>query len=104
MSVQRLVVVPLADDGDGARLALHGDLDAYSVRLLARELDALRRAGQVHVCLDTAGLTFMDSTGLHVLVEQQQAFDAAGGRLVLDRPSVPVRRLLEVAAVDGFGR
>lgn len=99
MAVQRLAVVPRAR-GQEVTLALDGELDAYSVRQLAAELDTLRRDGHRHVRLDMANLTFLDSAGLQTLVEQDAALRSDGGRLVVERAADPVRRVLRVAGVD----
>lgn len=99
MAVQRLAVVPRAS-GQEVTLALDGELDAYSVRQLVAELDTLRRGGHVHVRLDMADLTFVDSAGLQTLVEQDAALRNHGGRLVVERAADPVRRVLRVAGLD----
>lgn len=101
MLVQRLAVVPLSAGPEGLTLSLDGELDAYSARDLVTELDTLRDRGHVHVRLDMAGLTFVDSTGLHTLVEQDEVFQRHGGRLVVERPAGSVRRVLQVAGLDG---
>lgn len=99
MAVQRLAVVPRAR-GQEVTLALDGDLDAYSVRELVTELDTLRGNGHLHVRLDMANLTFLDSVGLQTLVEQDAALRRRGGRLVVERAADPVRRVLRVAGLD----
>ena len=46
-----------------------------------------------------AEVTFMDSSGLRVLIDLHQRLDATSRRLVIDSPSQPVTRLLEVAGL-----
>jgi anti-anti-sigma factor len=75
-----------------------GELDASNADELAEALEANARGGGV-VALDLGELSFLDASGAHVLI------DAAGrmrgrGRLLLCRPSPPVRRVLEIVEAD----
>jgi anti-anti-sigma factor len=51
------------------------------------------------IVLDCSGITFIDCSGLRVLVWAQQRAEASGGQLVLDAPSAPLLRILELAGV-----
>jgi anti-sigma B factor antagonist len=85
-----------ADDLDGAVL-LSGEIDSYTAPELAERL-----AGDPPVeVLDLAGVSFIDSSGLRVIVEAHQSRLAAGSRLVLRSPSAAVQRLLEISGLAG---
>lgn len=62
---------PRVGDTDSAvvRLGLIGELDLATVGVLDRQLDQLLDAGH-EVELDLAGLTFIDSTGLGLLIRR----------------------------------
>jgi anti-sigma B factor antagonist len=83
-------------DADGA-LILAGEIDSYTAPDLAERLAA---EPPVEV-IDVAGVTFIDSSGLRVLVEVHQSRAASGSRLVLRAPSAPVQRLLEISGLAG---
>jgi HptB-dependent secretion and biofilm anti anti-sigma factor len=86
---------------DGSVMALRGAFtfkDHHSFRAL---LDALRGGGQHHV-LDLSALEFVDSAALGMLLIADDEARAAGWTLTLRRPSVPVARLMEVAAMDSI--
>ena len=51
------------------------------------------------VIIDASGVTFMDSTGLHALVEGKKLIHENGTRIVLV-PSRQVRRVLELVFPD----
>ena len=51
-------------------------------------------AGPIEV--DFAGVTFMDSVGLQVLVDLHQRATAAGGAVVITNPPQGVKRLLRI--------
>src|SRR5215216_716631 len=85
-----------ADDVDGA-LVLTGEIDSYTAPELS---DRLAGDPPVEV-LDVGGVTFIDSSGLRVIVEAHQSRLAAGSRLVLRSPSAAVQRLLEISGLAG---
>jgi anti-sigma B factor antagonist len=64
-------------------------------RLIAAVLDA-----DVDVVVDLSGVTFLDSTGLEVLVRTNSRLVSAGRRLVVRDPSQRVRRVLGVSGLD----
>ena len=49
-------------------------------------------------CLRT--VSFIDSSGLRVLVRAEKRLGQAGGQLALVRPSEPVTRLLEITGLS----
>jgi anti-sigma B factor antagonist len=86
----------LSKDVDGV-LVLAGEIDSYTAPELSEHLGA---DPPIEV-VDVAGVTFIDSSGLRVLVEAHQARAAAGSRLLLRAPSAAVQRLLEISGLAG---
>lgn len=84
------------DSKDGA-LVVAGEIDAHSCGDLAAALEGVPE-GDLDV--DLSAVTFIDSSGLRVLVEQHQRQAGAGRSLRIVRPSRSVRRLLEIAGLD----
>ena len=56
--------------------------------------------GARQVVLDFTGVTFMDSSGLGVLVDSLKVLRDKGGRLGLAAVQAPVRNVLALSAVD----
>jgi len=83
--------------GDG-QFVLSGELDVASTSSLDGTLRAVDAGGVV--TLDLTGLTFIDSSGLRVLIEHHQRFEGAGGRLQLVNVSSRASRLLEMAGLS----
>lgn len=54
------------------------------------------------VALDLAGVTFVDSTGLGVLVAAHRRAKGAGSRFLLSRPSDNLRAVLRVTHLDSI--
>lgn len=88
--------------GIHALVALAGELDVSTVAGLYEQLAELYRDGVQHVALNMAEVTFVDSTGLSVLVTLHKRLEAQGGELIVFSPSVQLRKLLQVAGLDGY--
>ena len=83
-----------------AVVAVGGEVDLETASQLGEHaLNAVREVSP-HVALDLAGVTFMDSTGLKVLLSIQRRADLAGGSLVLAGAARSVRRILALTGLD----
>ena len=83
-----------------ARVRPAGELDMATVAQLDRQLSELRAAGMGRVVLDLRGLTFMDSTGLSVLLRWARDAAQDGFDFGVVRTDGPVNRLFELAGVE----
>jgi anti-sigma B factor antagonist len=54
------------------------------------------------VVLDLNAVSFIDSTGLQLLIRLKRSVERGNGRIVLSRPSSELRRALRVAGLEGF--
>jgi anti-sigma B factor antagonist len=85
---------------DGVRLKLSGELDVAVIKRLQDRLDSLARAGET-VVLDLAALTFIDSSGLNVLVTAFKAAKRDAWQLRIERNmSPPVERVVTMMGLD----
>jgi anti-anti-sigma factor len=86
-------------DGDAVHVRPSGELDLATAPLLAGALTELSSNGHGKVVLDLAGLTFVDSSGMRVIVEAYHT--AARHRVALEiLPGPPnVQRAFEVAGL-----
>ncbi len=89
-----LLQIAPSDDG----LALSGEIDAHTAPALAAAIGELSG----NVALDLAGVDFVDSSGLRVLIDAHQSVSGRGDSLSLKQPSDAVRRLLEISGVDEY--
>ncbi len=77
---------------------ISGEVDAHSAEPFGAALAAVDAAAPT-VIIDMSAVTFMDSSGLRVLVEAQQRAEAGGPKLVLRAPSRQIVRLLDLAGL-----
>ena len=87
--------------GDGhVTLRVVGEIDLYTAPTLREAaLTALRQHGST-LRVDLRDVTFMDSTGLEVLLATLRRAELEGGSLTLCRPTSAVRRIIEVTGLD----
>ncbi len=82
---------------DGAaRVALQGELDLASARKMEEHLASLDEQSPSRVVVDLAGLAFIDSSGLRVLLLADARARARGYELVLLPGQEPVQRVFEM--------
>lgn len=78
---------------------LSGEIDLSSAGLLSEQFEAIAGREPTSVILDATEVTFMDSTGLHALVEGKRILHERGSQIFLV-PSQQVRRVLELVFPD----
>lgn len=89
-----LSIDPL-DDG----LLLRGEVDAHTAPALREAVMARLASGSVDVRLDMQAVTFMDSSGLRVVIDATEKARATDGDVILVAPTPTVRRLVEISGL-----
>jgi len=84
------------------RLTVAGELDLATSSQLREALEDALGAGSTLVELDLSAVSFIDSSGLHVLAWAHTKARRAGGRLALERPSRSVSRLLRISQSEAL--
>lgn len=87
-------------NGSSATVRVVGDVDLTSAPRLDDEVTGLIEDSVNALTIALGSVSFMDSTGLRVLLKASKLLESNGGSLVLGQPSDPVRRLLEVSGLD----
>ena len=79
---------------------LSGELDHHEARGVMRTLDELLDEYLPRDCvLDLSALSFMDSSGIAVLVRTQRRMTELGGRAWVENPARQPRRVIESAGL-----
>jgi anti-anti-sigma factor len=84
---------------DHVIVAPRGELDMATVGLVEQELRQLHEAGFRSIVLDLGGLTFMDSSGLHLVMRWADDASRNGFAFELEPGPPVVQRIFELAAV-----
>ncbi|MFI6316195.1 STAS domain-containing protein [Nonomuraea sp. NPDC050556] len=80
----------------GILMTVSGELDASNAGDLAAYIQREHRRPELPLVLELAGVSFMDSSGLYVLIEQNHRADSHGTKLHLAAPHERVVRVLEI--------
>jgi anti-sigma B factor antagonist len=87
-------------NGEAMVVRLAGELDIAAEEYFERSLRSLEDDGGGGIVLDLSGLSFMDSTGIRLIL---QAWDSArrdGSGFAVLLGDSPVKRTLEIAGLD----
>jgi anti-anti-sigma factor len=85
---------------DGAVVRLAGELDLSQADSFSQELERAEETQPDVLVVDLRGVSFMDSTGLRLLLAALRRAEPAGRRLVLVRGQEQVRELFRVARLN----
>jgi anti-anti-sigma factor len=91
--------VTVSTGGDRSTVTLRGELDMSGVDRAREAIEQAEAGGPNLVVLDLAELDFLDSTGLEVILRAARRAQDEGRRLIVQRPSRYVMRLLEMTAI-----
>lgn len=82
------VRVVVTQEGEAGIATVHGEVDVYSAPRLREALDHLLAGGVAPIVVDLSDVSFVDSTGLGVLVGAHKRLELTGGRLRVVVPPV----------------
>ena len=85
-----------------AVVALAGEVDLSTVGYLYEQFADLAREGVCHVSLNMVEVTFMDSTGLSLLITEHKRMASMKGELIIFSPSWELRRLFQITGLDSY--
>ncbi|MCL2677955.1 MAG: STAS domain-containing protein [Clostridiales bacterium] len=86
---------------EGLRAVIRGDLDMLSANELRTLLDAeLQNTAKRHLILDLAGVSFIDTSGLGVIVGRARKLAPFGGKVSVCASNERVYRILTLSGVN----
>ena len=87
---------------DPYRIELAGELDTSNADAVDQELELAEKAKVGRIVLDLNRLTFIDSTGLRVLLVAKRRSEKDGGRLRVRAGGEQVRRMMALTGIDVY--
>lgn len=81
-------------------VVLAGELDLATAPELDAYLDEIETGDGPRVVLDLSSLSFMDSTGIRILIRHHRQTAEQGGRLGLAAPQPIVAKALKITGLD----
>jgi anti-anti-sigma factor len=81
-------------------LPLEGEIDLHRSLRVERSLDSMIKKKPDHLVVDLSGVTFIDSSGVAVLIRALQNIQEYGGKFSLRGLNDKVRPIFEIARLD----
>lgn len=80
---------------------ISGELDHCEAAGIRMQIDPeLEHLMPTMLILDMSGVTFMDSSGIGLILGRQRVMESLGGGIAVKNPSPSVRRILQVAGLS----
>ena len=86
-------------DGNKLTVALEGRLDTTTAPQLEAEVKN-SLAGVNDLTFDFAGLEYISSAGLRILMTAQKAMSACGGKMSVSNPNAVVKGVFDIPGMD----
>jgi anti-sigma B factor antagonist len=95
-----LLAVSAVPDRDRVRVLISGELDLATVGDVRNQIAELLDVGWRDVLIDLREVTFMDTSGVHALLDADQRARDESVRLAVVVEPGPVRELLRITGTD----
>ncbi len=91
----------LSPAGDALTVLLTGEIDHHTAAALREEIDAaIEQHHPKQLTLDFGGVSFMDSSGIGLVMGRYKLISAWGGRVAIANTPKPLRRVMHLAGLD----
>lgn len=93
--------VTIQEDGSTMLALLSGEIDHHWASVLRDKIDArVQAASPKNLVLDFSGVTFMDSSGVGLILGRHRLVHALGGVVVVQKAPKDIQRMLSIAGID----
>jgi anti-sigma B factor antagonist len=83
-------------------LSITGEIDIATVDELEGSVNGAVGGGAAELWIDLSETTFMDSSGVHLMIETRRRLAELNRRLAIICPPGPIRRVLDLAGASGI--
>lgn len=95
------ISIDIGTRGEVLAILVEGEVDLWTAHRLEEALSMAQASDAVSILVDLDRVAFMDSSGLHVLIQSAVSAQMRG-RMTVTRGSPQVRRLFEVSGVGRY--
>lgn len=75
------------------------ELDHHTAQKIRREIDSRIDRGARNLLFDFSGLSFMDSSGIGMIMGRYKRICKRGGKVIIAAPRPQVKRIIEMAGL-----
>lgn len=97
--------VILTTEGQTVTAALSGEIDHHGAGEIRQKIDELiQRVEPEELILDFRNVTFMDSSGIGLVMGRYRVLQSFGGTLCLSNVPSPLKKVMRLAGLDRIAR
>ena len=94
------MLVEMREEGRSAVAMLSGEIDHHTVQRIRAVVDErVLESGRTSLILDFSGVTFMDSSGIGLILGRRRLMEGLGGTLAVRAVPASMRRVMAVAGI-----
>lgn len=94
-------MINLKSEGEILVAEIIGEIDHHSAREIREEIDTkIIRTTPTVLILDFEKVTFMDSSGIGLIMGRYKLINPMGGRIIIKNSSELIRRLLNLSGIS----
>ncbi len=87
-------------EGDVLIVKVYGEFDLHAADYVRREIDInIKTQGTKHILFDLGDLTFIDSSGLGVILGRYRKVSENGGRVAISGAPPNISRVMEISGL-----
>lgn len=93
--------IDIKSEDDNAVAFLSGEIDHHNAKEIRTKLDKYIIAAQPkELAIDFKNISFMDSSGIGLIIGRYKLIHECGGSLVVRNPQSYIRRVLKLAGIE----
>ena len=94
-------MVRLKNENEKLTAAVTGEIDHHSAREIREAIDQnLERSLSKRLVLDFRDVTFMDSSGIGLIMGRYKLLKSMGGEIIIKNANERIQRVMKLAGVD----
>lgn len=94
-------MIQIYNEGDRITALINGEIDHHSAAGIRVQLDSAISGSQPKmVILDFSGVSFMDSSGIGLILGRLRTATAYGGTLVVKNPKDNIKKIIQLAGIS----
>ncbi len=99
------MALKMENGGHMLTVYLDGEIDHHAARNIREEIDtSIERAQPETLALDFRGVTFMDSSGIGLVMGRYRTMQQYGGSVLVKNASSHIRKVMRLAGLDKLAR
>ncbi len=93
--------ITLKEDEGRLSVLLAGELDHHNAGSVRSEIDAaIEKQRPEELIMDFGGISFMDSSGIGLVIGRCKLMKSIGGRVIVSNASMETKKVMKLAGLD----